>query len=147
MQKTVSSGSLPDHISYSVDDVASVFKKFLSCLPGGILGSVWLFDTFNKILAHDFSQEVEVRTGYRNLRAELAALAIACLESSTRISVICAVFGLLASIASEGEAENARRRGRRMSQSSDKMGHYALGIVFGPLLLGNMTEDIPVPGK
>jgi hypothetical protein len=29
-----------------VHDVASVFKKFLAGLPGGILGKIWLFDAF-----------------------------------------------------------------------------------------------------
>ena len=39
---TVRCPTLPDNIQCDEHDVASAFKKFLSGLPGGILGKIWL---------------------------------------------------------------------------------------------------------
>ena len=147
VQETVSSATLPAHISYDVDDVASAFKKFLSCFPGGILGSWWLFSILRDISAHDFDAESshDPRAG-SDARAKLIALGIAGLNTSLRIAIVCAVFGLLNMIGAETESKIRWNGGRRESQPTEKMGYQALGVVFGPLLVGEMIDQIQLDG-
>src|SRR4029434_1098691 len=46
ISSTICFPNLPSHIDAGPHDVASTFKRLLSGLPGGILGSVALFDAF-----------------------------------------------------------------------------------------------------
>jgi len=138
---TVRCPGLPDHIKCDVHDVASAFKKFLSGLPGGILGSLPLFDALISIQSQFKGDPELTRTKESKVRARLIALAIATLRSQYRRELVCAVFGLLCMI---GRAsETARReddRGRPLP-TSDLMGYGPLGIIFGPLLVGDYLED------
>ena len=147
VQKTVSCGLLPTHITPSVDDVASTFKKFLSGLPGGILGSIWLFDILRELGQHRPTIENPSLHQQQHLFAKLIALAIASLDTELRISIICAVFGLLGIIGSEGENRRSPDEGPYPSQSPKRMGFHALGVVFGPLLLGNLSDNIRLDPK
>lgn len=138
---TVRCPTLPEHIRCDVHDVASAFKKFISGLPGGILGSLSLFDSLLSIQTQLQSDPEWTRTKQSKVRARLIALAIATLRSHYRREFICAVFGLLCMIGRA--AETARReddRGRPLP-TSDLMGYGPLGIVFGPLLVGDLLED------
>ena len=147
VQETVSSAILPAHISYDVDDVASAFKKFLSCFPGGILGSWWLFSILRDISTHDFAAESSQNPhAGDDARAKLIALGIAGLDAPLRIAIICAVFGLLNMIGAEAESKIRWKDGRRESQPTEKMGYQALGVVFGPLLAGDMIDQIQLDG-
>lgn len=91
----------------SVQDVSTVFRHFLCELPGGILGSGYLYRTLAGIYEHDFSSN-----GKRNgdpgskeyisgLQPSLAAkvrmttLALLALTTDMQFELICAVFGLL----------------------------------------------------
>lgn len=141
---TVRCPTLPDHIKCDTHDVASAFKKFLAGLPGGILGSLALFNAFISIQTQ-FQGDAEVnRTKQSKVRARLIALAVATLRSQYRRELICAVFGLLSMIGRAAEiAPREDERGRPLP-TSDLMGYCPLGIVFGPLLVGDLLEDYAV---
>lgn len=135
---TVRSPNLPAHIDVGIYDVASCFKKFLAGLPGGILGSLSLFDALIAINSQLYTDPEFSRTKQSKIRARLIALAIGTLRSQFRRELICAVFGLLCLLGRA--AENAPREDEfgRPLPTSDLMGYNALGIVFGPLLVGEM---------
>jgi hypothetical protein len=137
---TVRCPTLPTHIKCDVHDVASAFKRFLSGLPGGIIGSLPLFYALVSI-QNQFQRDPELtRTKQSKVRARLIALAIWTLKSQYRRELICSVFGLLSMIGRA--AETARRedeRGRPLP-TSDLMGYLSLGVVFGPLLLGDTLD-------
>lgn len=138
---TVRCPTLPEHIRCDVHDVASAFKKFLSGLPGGILGSLPLFDALVSIQYQLHGDPELTRTKQSKVRARLIALAISTLRSRYRRELICSVFGLLCMIGRA--AETTRReddRGRPLP-TSDLMGYGPLGIIFGPLLVGDMLEN------
>jgi hypothetical protein len=138
---TVRCPTLPEHIRCDVHDVASAFKKFISGLPGGIIGSLPLFDAFISIQSQLNSVPELTRTKQSKVRARLIALAIATLRSQYRRELICAVFGLLSMIGRAAEiAPRENERGRPLP-TSDLMGYGPLGIVFGPLLVGDMLEN------
>jgi hypothetical protein len=138
---TVRCPTLPDHIRCDVHDVASAFKKFISGLPGGILGSLPLFDAFISIQSQLNGVPELTRTKQSKVRARLIALAIATLRSQYRRELICAVFGLLSMVGRAAElAPRENDRGRPLPVA-DLMGYEPLGIVFGPLLIGDMLEN------
>ncbi|KAI9649125.1 hypothetical protein NHQ30_001692 [Ciborinia camelliae] len=138
---TVRCPTLPDHIECDVHDVASAFKRFLSGIPGGILGSLPLFDALVSIQTHLRGDPELTRTKHTKVRARLIALSISTLRSTYRRELICAVLGLLCMVGRA--AETARReddRGRPLP-TSDLMGYKPLGIVFGPLLVGDLLDN------
>ncbi|KAI9814279.1 MAG: hypothetical protein M1826_002299 [Phylliscum demangeonii] len=142
IQTTIGSAMLPTHIPFAAHDVASVFKKFLNCLSGGILGSVELFETLRSVEGHVFRDARFAQSQATVLRPKLIALAIASLDTELHISVICAVFGLLSMIGSAGQCSLSANDDRRESQPTEMMGFHALAVVFGPLLLGNLATEI-----
>lgn len=133
--------TLPTHIRCDAHDIASTFKKFLAGLPGGILGSLSLFDAL--VAIHSQLQgDAEVHwTKESKLRARLIALAIGTVKSQNQRELICAVFGLLCLVGRV--AKNAPREDEsgRPLPSADLMGYNALGIVFGPLLIGDAIDN------
>jgi hypothetical protein len=135
---TVSSPNLPSHFKASVHDVASVFKKFLAGLPGGILGSLALFDAFVAIHSQLQGDAEFNRTKQSKLRARLIALAIGTVKSQYRRELICAVFGLLSLIGRTAEKTPREDDLGRPLSTSDLMGYNALGKIFGPFLVGNL---------
>ena len=133
--------TLPTHIRCNTHDIASTFKRLLAGLPGGILGSLLLFDALVAIYSQ-LQGDAEVhRTKESKLRARLIALAIGTVKSRYQRELICAVFGLLCLVGRI--AENAPREDEtgHPLPTTDLMGYNALGIVFGPLLIGNMIDD------
>ncbi|KAK7419727.1 hypothetical protein QQZ08_010740 [Neonectria magnoliae] len=148
---TVRCANLPMHIQLSVHDVASTFKRLLSVLPGGILGSISIFDALVAIHSQLHGDPEFPRTKQTKVRARLIALAIATIESQLRRELICAVFGLLSLIGRVAEVAPREDDGGRPLPTGDLMGYSALGIVFGPLLLGNLLENysmtLPTPGS
>ncbi|KAI9051347.1 hypothetical protein LZ554_004394 [Drepanopeziza brunnea f. sp. 'monogermtubi'] len=138
---TVRCPTLPEHIRCDVHDVGSAFKKFLSGLPGGILGSLHLFNALISIQGQLRGDPELTRTKQSKVRARLIALAIATLRSQYRRELICAVFGLLSMIGRAAEiAPRENERGQPLP-TSDLMGYGPLGIIFGPLLVGDLLED------
>ncbi|RFU24335.1 hypothetical protein B7463_g12005, partial [Scytalidium lignicola] len=138
---TVRSPTLPEHIKYSVHDVASTFKKFLSGLTGGILGSLHLYDALVSIHSHLQGAPEETRTRQSKVRSRLIALAITSERSQFRRDLICAVFGLLSMIGRAAETAPREDDNGRPLPTSDLMGYGALGIVFGPLLVGDLLDS------
>lgn len=121
-----------------------MFKKIVSGLPGGLLGSLSLFSALRSI-AQDLHCDSKLsELEYSNLKARLIALAISSVTSSFRISLICAVLGLAALIGREAEQDIARSRENDEPLPTDLMSYQALGVVLGPLLLGDSTYDAGV---
>lgn len=138
---TIRCPTLPLHINTGAQDVASAFKKFLSVLPGGILGSLSLFDTMVAIHSQLRKEPELSRTKETKLRARLIALAIGTVESLYRRELICAVFGLLSLIGRAAETAAREDEQGRPLPTSDLMGYTALGIVFGPLLVSDLLDS------
>lgn len=138
---TVCCASLPAHIQHSVHDVGSTFKRLLAVLPGGILGSLSLFDAFVAIYSQLDGEPEFPRTKQSKIRARLVALAIGTIESQFRRELICAVFGLLSLIGRVAELTPREDEEGRPLPTSDLMGYNALGIVFGPLLIGDLLDQ------
>lgn len=137
---TVRCPVLPEHIRYNVHDVASAFKRFLSGLPDGILGSGWLLDAFisiHTLLGGDCDL---IKTKQAKLRARLIALAIAAIPSRFQREFICAVIGLLSMIGRAAEIARREDERGRLLLTSSLMGYEPLGVVFGPLLAGKLIE-------
>lgn len=137
---TVRYPNLPEHIKYDVHDVASVFKRFLSGLPGGILGSLPLFETFVSIQSQLSGDPELTRTKQSKVRARLIALAVATLRSQYRRELICGVIGLLCMVGRAAETTRREDETGRPLPTSDLMGYGSLGVIFGPLLVGDMLD-------
>ncbi|KAH0547518.1 hypothetical protein FGG08_000243 [Glutinoglossum americanum] len=140
VHQTISSGQIPNHISCNIHDVASVFKKFLIGLPGGILGSIPLFKALRDIHTALFPSPDLPESHQRKVEARLIALAVASLGSEHSMALICAVFGLLNLVGYEAENTRTADGEGRVPAAKDMMGYEALGVVFGPLLLGRKME-------
>ena len=132
--------------------MASVFKKILIGLPGGLLGSLELFEAFRDILHHlNFDPDMSdpERTA---LRARLIALAIVSVTSTYRVYLIQAVLGLVAYFASEAERIQAEisimdDQEQPSQANSELMGYQSFGVVLGPLLLGDLTNKIDISNR
>ncbi|KAI9779723.1 MAG: hypothetical protein M1839_007221 [Geoglossum umbratile] len=140
VQQTISSSQIPHHIPCNIHDVASIFKKLLIGLPGGILGSVPLFKALADIRAALFPSPDLPEAHQRKVEARLIALAVASFGSGYSMALICAVFGLLNLIGSEAEKPLITGGEGQNPTTKDKMGYEALGVIFGPLLLGSKME-------
>ncbi|KAH8888678.1 hypothetical protein GQ53DRAFT_871073 [Thozetella sp. PMI_491] len=140
ISRTIRCPNLPLHIKAGVHDVASAFKKFLAGLPGGILGSLSIFDALIAIHSQLKADPEANRTKQSKLRARLIALAIGALKSQYRRELICAVFGLLSLIGRNAEKTPREDNHGRPLPTQDLMGYNALGIVFGPLLVGDLLD-------
>lgn len=138
---TVRCANLPVHIQASVHDVASTLKRFLSVLPGGILGTLSIFDALVAIHSNLRGDLEFPRTRQTKDDAKLIALAIGTMESQFRRELICAVFGLLSLIGRAAEVAPQEDKNGRPLPTSDLMGYGALGIVFGPLLMGDLLDQ------
>lgn len=138
---TIRCPTLPLHINAGAQDVASAFKKFLSVLPGGILGTLSLFDALVAIHSQLRGEPELSRTKETKLRVRLIALAVGTIKSQFRRELICAVFGLLSLIGRAAETAAREDEQGRPLPTSDLMGYTALGIVFGPLLVGDLLDS------
>ncbi|KAK4179182.1 putative Rho-GTPase-activating protein [Triangularia setosa] len=137
---TIRCPNLPSHIKVGTHDVASTFKRLLAGLPGGILGSLALFDALVAIHSQLKGDPEFPRTKQTKLRARLIALAMGTVRSQFRRELICAVFGLLCLIGRTAEKTPREDELGRPLPTADLMGYNALGIVFGPLLVGDLIH-------
>lgn len=142
--QTISLAKLPSHIRYNVHDVTHLLKKLLYCIPGGLLGSPAVFQALYNI--HSFVSPDPSLGDHilSKVKPRMIALALASINLHSRISLICAVFGLLraVSLASDFEMEP---RLRDPHETLTPMKEDALSIIFGPLLLGDKSDQILVP--
>lgn len=143
---TVRSPNLPFHIKAGAHDVASMFKRLLAGLPGGILGHLQLFGALVDIQKMDGHASNEVlesgKSGLAHIKAHLIALTIGSVPGHLRRELICCVFGLLSLIghAAETQVTTQVTPGSSLPHS-ELMGYAALGIIFGPLLMGNLLDS------
>lgn len=138
---TVRYASLPAHVQCSANEVSSAFKRLLSMLPGGILGSLSVFDAFVAIHSQ-LGTSIEItRTRQTKIKARLIALVVGSIESQYRRELICSVFGLLCMIGRHAETAPREDKDGKPLPTNDLMGYRALGIVFGPLLVGEWLDD------
>ncbi len=138
---TVRCPTLPDSIQCDEHDVASAFKKFLSGLPGGILGKVWLFEALVAIHNQLGIDPEWTKTRQTKVRARLIACAISSHPSRFQRDLICAVFGLLCMIGRAAETAVREDEAGRPLPTHGLMGYTALGTVFGPLLIGKLIDE------
>ncbi|KAI2621766.1 hypothetical protein GGR54DRAFT_647043 [Hypoxylon sp. NC1633] len=133
--------NLPGHIKCGIHDVASTFKRVLAGVPGGILGSLSLFDALVAIHSQFHADPELSRTKETKVRARLIALAIGTVKSQYQRELICAVFGLLCFVGRT--AENAPREDEngRPLPTADLMGYNPLGMMFGPLLVNDLLAS------
>ena len=143
------SGLLPSHIEHTVTDVASLFKKFLIGMPGGLLGSLALFEALRAVVQDLRQQADQSEVQFNNMKARMIALAICSVPSSYRSHLIQAVIGLAAYFGHEAreaatQVAATAGQGEAKQQRSELMGCHALGVVLGPLLLGDLTDSIVI---
>lgn len=81
---TVRCPTLPAHIKCDVHDVASAFKRFISGLPGGILGSLSIFYALVSINTQLDSNPELTKTKQTKVRARLIALSVLTIKSQYR---------------------------------------------------------------
>lgn len=142
VEQTVGSGLIPSHIEHTVPDVASFFKRVLIDLPGGLLGSVELFEALRNVTTN-LEHDAELSTpDLADLRAKMIALAISGVASDYRLYLIQAVLGLVSYLGHEAEKLQAETTSADPDQvPSELMNYKSLGVVLGPLLLGNLTDS------
>lgn len=75
------------------------------------------------------------------LRARLVALAIGTVKPRYQKELICAVFGLLCLVGRIAEIAPREDENGHPLPTSDLMGYNALGVVFGPLLVGDLINS------
>lgn len=173
IQLTARPLTLPTTIKYDPYDVASLFKKLLNDIPNGILGSIIVFNRLKSILdspasidttnstnslqisldpfekfvmkSKHITSPVENTTapGSQPTKAEQIALALLKTQSSDRLSLISAVFGLLTFL-KEDECCPLNPNSNREAATGTKMSPQAFGVIFAPLLLGNLTHLIEI---
>lgn len=133
-------------------DIASTFKKFLGELPGGIIGSLRLFDAIRYIMTLKYDENETVGPNEVSTNAKYIAFSLLKLESSHRLALISAVFGLLSYLSddestslinsSSQESSEAKNNTDINTDATERMSPHALAVVFAPLLLGNLTDMI-----
>ena len=129
-------------------DIASLFKKVIGSMPGGLLGSLELFEVLYHILLI-WEGGVENSKSQAGLHAYVIALAISSL-SQARTDLIQAVIGLIAYFSCEGDevqrADNAATNGQELQDHSrsEIMGYDGFARVFAPLLLSSLEDGIDV---
>lgn len=142
VEQTVGSGLLPSHIEHTVPDVASFFKRILIDLPGGLLGSVELFEALRSATTNLEHDPELAKPELAKLRAKMIALAISSVASDYRLYLIQAVLGLVSYLGHEAEKLQAETASADEDHApSELMNYKSLGVVLGPLLLGNLTDS------
>lgn len=141
VEQTVGSGLLPSHIEHTVPDVASFFKRIIIDLPGGLLGSVELFEALRNVTTITGHDPELSESDFASVKARMVALAISSVASDYRLYLIQAVLGLVSYLGHEAEKLQAETVAADEDQASSELMNYrSLGVVLGPLLLGNLTD-------
>ncbi|KAG4306299.1 hypothetical protein PORY_000287 [Pneumocystis oryctolagi] len=125
-------------ITPNIHDFASLIKKLLVELPGGIIG--------NKLQLQALFPLLEDRASARILmppevRARMIALALSTIEDQNRFYLACTVFALLRAVATCTEQ---KERFLNYPRDLNYMKPEALGLVFAPTLLGRQANTFNV---
>ena len=139
---TTALARLPNHIHYSIHDVAHLFRKLLHGLPGGLLGSPSVFQALYNIQRFVYPDPSLSDKISRKVKPRMIALALSSVNLHFRIALICAVFGLLRAINLASEEQEAETTVKGPHEMFAQIKEDALGIVFGPLLLGDKSDHI-----
>ncbi|KAF2418463.1 hypothetical protein EJ08DRAFT_654300 [Tothia fuscella] len=170
IEVTIRLATLPNSVTlpYNIHDIAGTFKLFLDELRGGILGSVEVFESLRKALVPIKDKEDELDFQCRGLEDEFTksnakwvAKVLCTVGCSQRRNLILAIFGLLAFLKQDQiglercdsllppqfaySLSLAIQNHCSQSQvKSEQMSSRALGVVFAPLLLGNLSDQIRI---
>lgn len=131
VQTAVRHALLPNTSGSDIHGIASVFKKFLRDIPGGILGSVELFR-----LLHDIRSRANEDIDWITARPRLIALIFLSMRSAKRLALSSAIFGLLASI------KHDQQQSSPLAGEKNFMNSKALGVIFAPILLGALSSRV-----
>ena len=125
---------LPSSLKFTIHEVAAAYKRIVRGLPGGLLGSAQLLDTFREIILR-VNQDRQL-SGSKAIekKVHLIALALSCVQSDWRFSVICATLGLYSWI---GHATEQYDEGDPANMNCKN-----LSRLLGPLLIGNELNTI-----
>ncbi|CAG8972042.1 hypothetical protein HYALB_00004906 [Hymenoscyphus albidus] len=127
---TVRQRMLPDRFRLNHLEVAATLMRFLSVLPGGILGELHLFHA----LADIYFRFKDENTMATLCRAELIALAIETVNTISRRHLIYGIFAILHTF------------GELAKKTKSLIEYEALGVAFGPLLIGEyLNYNMPQP--
>ena len=140
--RTLGNGALPKNLQVNPHDVASLLKRFIGGLHGGLLGSVELFKTLYGALTNLERQPGQSEETFTAIKSQIIALLISSIPNAKQMHLICAFFGLTAAIGDETKKIKSRRT--TDESSKELMGHRALGVVFGPLLLSDLEKDLDI---
>ncbi|WBW70844.1 RhoGAP Rga6 [Schizosaccharomyces osmophilus] len=114
-------------------DIGGVLKRFIMVLPGGLLGTK---DVLNMFVPLFLDESPSLPS---DAWAELVAFAIAQIDSVIRFSLFCSLMALLRQVSMRTRELEATME---LGKESSLMKSEALGIIFGPLLLGNSISDL-----
>ena len=132
---TVGNSRLPSDFNYGIDEVCQAFTRMTRKLPGGVFGSLWLFDVSEAIVEQSEGGKLDSKG------AKSAALAICCVESRERQSLICGVLGLVSLVGHE-TTWLTQNRSKEYLVNLQLMDYEALGIMFGPCFLGELEDEL-----
>lgn len=111
----------------TVLSVGWVFKALLEGLPGGILGSVRLWETLRAIYTTEIAADDRVR---------FIALAMIALVSEIQCALICGVFGFFSGLLQQGSALS----GNTLRPVASPAHSDRISRIFGPLLIDRPTD-------
>ncbi|KAG5513805.1 hypothetical protein PMAC_000843 [Pneumocystis sp. 'macacae'] len=121
-------------ITPNIHDFASLIKKLLVELPGGIIGNKLQLQALFPLLEDRASARILIPP---EVRARMIALALSTIEDQNRFYLACAVFALLRAVATCTEH---KERFLNYPKDLNYMKPEALGLVFAPTLLGKQIN-------
>lgn len=122
-------------INANIHDFASLIKKLLVELPGGIIGNKLQLQALFPLLEDRASARVLMPP---DVRARMFALALSTIEDQNRFYLACSVFALLRAVATSTEQ---KERFLNYPKDLNYMKPEALGLVFAPTLLGKQVNS------
>lgn len=142
IQSTICTNDMPADIKYGIHEVATVFKNIVRGLPGGLLGSLPLYDALKDVRDNQNQHSEQPETEDRTTIARLIALALSCVSSDCRLSVICTVLGIFAWMCDARESS---------ANPEELMGYDGFSTILAPMLIGDdltkIKEDEQLGGE
>jgi hypothetical protein len=160
-------------LPYNIHDVASTFKFFLGELDGGILGSVEVFESLRKTLIPSVEpgrpslewacRGIDEEEEDDIVNARWVARVLCSIECAQRRNLILAVFGILALLKQDPKdsvmgspqrskfpltftdaLQELQHDFAPTNATNERMSSKAISLVFAPLLLANLTDQIRI---
>lgn len=126
----------------SIHDVAGVFKQVISVLDGGLFGRNTISSSLLSLAMQYDEVDPMLRrnsdglpSGVHGTLLTMIASGIGALRADSRRMLVFATFCLLSSI---NERTHALRTAGTHADTSQLMDAQSLGIIFGPLIAGNL---------